>query len=347
MKKKSVLLLLILLLVLSGCRKREPEPEAPVVPEQPPVTDQTETEQSALREIHVEISRNGLSPQQLADAVKTLPELLKTCLQEAGAEVETVKVTVGTSAAATAQTLAAGNIELAFLPVEAFLLYGGEAVALYADGYEAKGGSAEGASSLICAAPTEYGAQLAQRADSDNSLSWEELERARWGVLAKDSLNGYRSLDLWLADNYEGNRLTELPDVTVYESYEALLRAAAAEEIDAFVIRNDVRTEAAEAWMLDLDRTNDYGVRGFGRTESVWDEVPVLAVTESVYSVVAAVAPSEQLTDGAFETALGQTLERLAQEHPEFMLAFGARQFTAVENEQLNPMRRLITIEAE
>ena len=45
--------------------------------------------------------------------------------------------------------------------------------------------------------------------------------------------------------------------------------------------------------------------------------------------------------------ALGKALEQLAEENPELMLSLGARQFAAVEDEMLNPMRRLVTIEAE
>ena len=177
MKQNGVLLL------LSGCRKQEPEPEKPTVPE-PPAAEVVGPEVSAIRNLNVEISRGGLTTQQLADAVKTLPGLLQTYLQEAGAEVETVKVTVGASHAATAQMLAAGNIDVAFLPVEEVLLYGGEAAVLYADGYEVGNGVSAGMRTLICAAPTEYGGQLVQRAASENALTWQELNRARWGVLA-------------------------------------------------------------------------------------------------------------------------------------------------------------------
>ena len=346
MKKNGVLLALVLLLLLSGCRKQEPEPETPIVPE-PPTTEVVEPEGSALQNLNVEISRSGLTTQQLTDAVKTLPRLLQTYLQEAGVEVETVKVTVGASHAATAQTLAAGNIDLAFLPVEEFLQYGGEASVLFADGYEAEGGVCAGTRSLICAAPTEYGGQLVQRAASGTALTWQELDRARWGVLEASSLNGFRSFDLWLADHYEGDRVGNLSQVTAYESYEALFRAAAAEEIDAFVIRDDARTNVADAWTLDLDRTDEGGMRGFGRTASVWDEVSVLDATESLCSVVVAAAPVEELTDDAFAAALGNALGRLAEENPELMLSLGARQFAAVEDEMLNPMRRLVTIEAD
>lgn len=337
MKKRGFLLLLVLaLLALSGCRKEESEPVAPPV-ETPPVA-QEEVPPAQLDTLRVELSRGGLTTQQLADAVKTLPELLQTYLNEAGMEIKNVKATVGASSAATAETLAAGNVDLAFLPVEEFLLYGGGAQVLLADGYPAEDGMVTaGVRSLICAAPTEYGGQLAGRAES--GLTWNELSRAKWGVLEKGSLAGYRGFDLWLADNYEGQRATDLPQVTVYDSYEKLLRAAAAEEVDAVVIRDDVRAEFATAWTQDADRTDEAGLRGFGRAEDITEELPVLAETERLYTTVA--AQSVQLDAAALESAL----ERLSREEPELMLALGAARFAPVEDEQLDAMRRLVTIE--
>ena len=335
MKRKSILLLLIWLLVLTGCRKEEETPEKLPI-EKPPVEQEEEpvVQQNILR---VEISKGGLSTAQLTDAVKTLPELLRNALATAGVNVETVKVTVGASPAATAETLAKGNVDLAFLPAEEYLLYGGEARALLADGEQADGA---GVGSLICAAPTEYGGQLKQRAEK--GPTWNELARARWGVLEEDSLAGYRGFDLWLADNYEGNRLADLPKVTVYESYEAVLRGAAAEEIDAFVIRDDAREDFADAWTQDLDRADEGGLRGFGRTEPIWTELPVLAETERLYTTVAAVSSGY----AADVEKLQAALSALAEESPEQMLVLGARQFAPVQDDQLNPQRRLLTLES-
>ena len=108
MKKVSLLLALALLLTLTACRKKEPEPPTP--PE--PVEDVLR-----LEELRVEFPRSGLGKDQLAGAVKELPELLKTYFEETGTmEVERVTVTVGSSPASTAQALEGGPIDLAFLP---------------------------------------------------------------------------------------------------------------------------------------------------------------------------------------------------------------------------------------
>ena len=335
MKKLSLLLALAMILTLVGCKpKEEPEP-APVEP--------VEEEPLRLEEVAVEFPRNGLSTQQLTDAVKTLPDLLKTCFDETGlVEVERVTVTVGSSPAATAQALKEGHIDLAFLPAEVFAEEGGGAV-LLADARILNDGSLRaGTQALICAAPTEYGEQLSSRTSSGKPLSRKELDRARWGVLDSASLGGYGCFDLWLADNYEGDRVSDLASVTVYDSYDALFRAAANGEIDAMTIRDDARTDAAEAWMLNNTRTGEGGVRGYGRTESIWDELPVLDVTETLYTTVAAVRP--ELAKNGFAPALEQVLQRMSEEQPELMLVLGAQYFAPVTDAELNPTRRLAAL---
>lgn len=336
MKKASLLLALTLILALTGCGPKEetPTPAEPV-----------EEEPLHLEELTVEFPRNGLSTQQLTDAVRTLPELMKTCFDETGlVEAEHVTVTVGSSPAATAQALAEGHIDLAFLPAETFAEgEGGSAAALLADARLMDGGSLEpGTRALICAAPTEYGKQLSDRASSGKPLSRNELDRARWGVLDSTSPGGNRCFDLWLSDNYEGDRVSGLTSVTVYDSYDALFRAAANGEIDALTIRDDARTDAAEVWTLDDTRTGGGGVRGYGRTETIWEELPVLDVTETVYTTVAAARP--ELAESGFATALEQALQRMGEEQPELMPVLGARSFVTVTDAELNPTRRLAAL---
>lgn len=341
MKRISRLLVLALLLaLLTGCQREEPEPVDPLTPP-------AEAEPFEMETLAVEISKNGLDTETLMSSVKELPEILKQSFAEADVEIGTVKVTVGASPADTAKALAENRIQLAFLPAEGFLDYGGEGTVLLADARFADPDTlGAGTQALICAAPTEYGTQLANRASSGKPLSWTELENARWGVLEASSLGGYRCFDLWLWDEYEGRRITDLPHVTTYDSYEALFRAAAAEEIDALVIRDDARKEAAEAWTLADTRTDESGMHGFDRTVDIRQELPVLEVTETLYSQLAVAAPgTAELQDSRFSFALETVLTRLAAEEPDRMLAFGAARFAAIADEDLGPMRRLLTME--
>jgi phosphonate transport system substrate-binding protein len=235
--------------------------------------------------------------------------LLAAYFADAGVEVGAVTVTVG-AAADTAQSLAAGNIDLAFLPAEALLVYGEGAFPLLADS-DASGTA--GTTAALSATDTAYGAQLAARVDNGPGLSWEELQNAKWGVVseAADCLN------LWLADNYEGNRLSDLDQVTEYETADALL--ADATELDILV-----------------------------RLVPVEDGLAGLAVTETLYQTLAAVTPNrEELSDPRFQTALDQVLSRLAIEEPERMAVFGADHFAPVTDDQLDADRRWLTMNGE
>ena len=252
MKKVSLLLALSLLLTLTACRKKEPETPAPPAP-----PETVEEDILRLEELRAEFPRSGLGKDQLAGAVKELPELLKTYFEETGTvEVERVTVTVGSSPASTAQALEEGHIDLAFLPGTA--LPDGSA-ALLADAYPLEDDTLRaGSRGLLCAAPTAYGEQLAGRASSGKPLSRAEVERARWGAVAGDA----DYFTLWLADSFgevfDGN-------VTTYDSVDALFRAAADGAVDAIIIRDDARAEA--------DGTGD---------GTVWEQLPVLDVTETV-----------------------------------------------------------------
>ena len=256
MKKLSLLLALALLLTLTACKQKEQEPPTP--------PELVEEDVLRLKELRLEFPRSGLGKDQLAGAVKELPELLKTYFEETGTvEVERVTVTVGSSPASTAQALEEGHIDLAFLPGTA--LPDGPAV-LLADAYPAEDGALRGGSrGLLCAAPTAYGQQLAGRASSGKPLSRAEVERARWGAVAGDA----DYFTLWLADSFG-----EVFDgtVTAFDSEDALFRAAADGAVDAIVIRDDARAEA--------DWTGD---------GTVWEQLPVLDVTETVYTAAAAV----------------------------------------------------------
>ena len=110
----------------------------------------------------------------------------------------------------------------------------------------------------------------------------------------------------------------------------------------ALTIRDDARTDAAEVWTLDNTRTGAGGVRGYGRTESIWDELPVLDVTETLYTTVAAVRP--ELAENGFAPALERVLQRMSEEQPELMVVLGAQCFAPVTDAELNPTRRLAAL---
>ena len=115
MKKLWLLLALSLLLTVSGC-KRQSAP--PVEEERPPTAEETvEPTVPAgpleVETLRVEISRNAADTALAVRAARELPDLLQTYFAEAQVPVNIGKVivTVGTTPAATAQSLAQSGVD--------------------------------------------------------------------------------------------------------------------------------------------------------------------------------------------------------------------------------------------
>lgn len=241
-----------------------------------------------------------------ADAARAFADSLPEAMAALGVKIGQVELSFSPSPAATAQALAEGGVDLAFLPAEDFLRAGG-GLAILADGTpDTSGTLVPGERAEIVTAGTEYGRRLAARTDP----SWEELAHARWGVLGQESRAGYRCLDLWLCDNYEDNGIRDLPEVTVYDDWDALLQAAEAGDIDALPLKPGLRTE----------------------------ELSLLAETEGIVAQVAAVREDAALPSRAFALALEAAVSRLPEGQREALL--GAKDFVSLPDGGLNAARR-------
>ncbi len=241
-----------------------------------------------------------------ADAARAFADSLPEAMAALGVEIGRVELSFSPSPAATAQALAEGGVDLAFLPAEDFLRAGG-GLAILADGTpDTSGTLVPGERAEIVTAGTDYGRRLAARTDP----SWEELAHARWGVLGQESRAGYRCLDLWLCDNYEDNGIADLPQVTVYDDWDALLQAAEAGDIDALPLKPGLRTE----------------------------KLSLLAETEGIVAQVAAVREDAALQSRAFALALEAAVSRLPEGQREALL--GAKDFVSLPDGGLNAARR-------
>lgn len=362
MKKLSLLLVLAMLLaLLAGCGRKTPETADPE-PEQ----TETPEEQEPLRLdiLRVEFGKSGLASDRLAETVRELPELLRGALAEQEVTVGEVKVTIGSSTAATVQALEEGSVDVAFLPAEDLArcetavpvllvsgpLFWDQGEDLSAWRREPKEAPlVPGYRALICAAPTEYGRNLAER----EHLSWTELDHARWGVLAEDSISGHRAVDLWLADNYEGNTLADLADVTVYDSFDDLVLAASDGEIDLFPMDEDVRLDWADTWTAPTEENKEQKKPGLGHENTIWEDLPAVGLTDQFYDMAAAAAPDrEELMDGRFAAALEAAVRALGAsatyDRDAALLAqdvFGREHYGVVPESALDATRRLLTLE--
>ncbi len=247
-------------------------------------------------------------PSKDADVIitgtKNLPELLQAEMLNQGYDIGEVDITVGTSYEATGEAMAAGSVDLGWLPGGTYALFSDEVdVILTATRAGLSNDSTDPTTwngeanktvptedqvtfyrSLIFATPSEYGKELAAKVNAGETLTWEDLDKANWAVMRTSSSAGYIYPTLWLMDNYEGKKLIDLSTVVTLSGYGEAFAQAAAEAVDITVCYADGRRDYEDAWMLPTTEADATGKAGMGRDVNIWDEMNVIGVTEGIYN---------------------------------------------------------------
>ena len=247
-------------------------------------------------------------PSKDADVIitgtKNLPELLKAELLNQGYDVKDIEISVGTSYEATGEAMAAGTIDIGWLPGGTYALFSDEVdVILTATRAGLSNDSTDPTTwngeanktlkngpqvtyyrSLIYATPSAYGKELAAKVNAGEALTWEDLDKANWAVLKNSSSAGYIYPTLWLMDNYDGKKLTDLSNVVTLSGYGEAFAQAAAEAVDIIVCYADGRNDYEAAWTIPTDSADETGKAGMGREDSIWNELNVIGVTPGIYN---------------------------------------------------------------
>ena len=270
-------------------------------------------------------------PSKDADVINTgtknLPELVKAEMLKQGYDIGEVEISVGTNYNATGEALAAGSIDVGWLPGGTYALYSDETdVILTATRAGLSNDSTDPATwngdanktlptdqqvtfyrSLIYAGPSEYGKQLAAKVNAGEKLTWEDLSQATWAVGSTSSSAGYIYPTLWLMENYD-KKLTDLEKV-VQLGYADAFAQAAAEQVDVIVCYADGRRDYEKAWNLPTDQADETGKAGMGREDTIWNELNVIGVTEGIYNdTVAVTKANPDIYNPEFIAALQQSL---------------------------------------
>lgn len=247
-------------------------------------------------------------PSKDADVIitgtKNLPELLQAELLKQGYDVGEVDITVGTSYEATGEAMAAGTIDLGWLPGGTYALFSDEVdVILTATRSGLSNDSTDPTTwngdankttptdeqvtfyrSLIYATPSAYGKELAAKVNAGETLTWEDLDKASWAVLKTSSSAGYIYPTMWLMAGYEGKKIADLTNVVTLSGYGESFAQGAAEAVDIIVCYADGRRDYEAAWILPADQQDATGKAGMSREESIWNELSVIGVTEPIYN---------------------------------------------------------------
>ena len=293
----------------------------------------TTTSAAATAEVKQSFDKLTLEfvPSKDADVIitgtKDLPELVKEEMAKLGYDIGEVDITVGTSYDATGEAMAAGTIDIGWLPGGTYALYSDDVDVILtatrnglsndsenpadwngdANATQKNGPQVTYYRSLIYATPSEYGKQLAEKVNNGEELTWDDLNKATWAVQKTSSSAGYIYPTMWLMKNYDGKKISDLANVIPLDSgYGTAFSYAAAESVDIIVCYADGRNDYEESWTLATDKQDSTGKQGMGRTESIWNELNVIGVTDGIYNDTVAISKRSPYYTDELKDALQQ-----------------------------------------
>ena len=162
---------------------------------------------------------------------------------------------------------------------------------------------------LIYATPSAYGKELAAKVNAGEKLTWEDLNKANWAVGNNSSSAGYIYPTLWLMENYDGKKLTDLDNVAMGIQYGDQFAQAAAESVDIIVCYADGRRDYEAAWQLPIGESDATGKAGMGRKDTIWNELNVIGVTPGIYNDTVAITKAKpEIYNDQFKTAMQNAL---------------------------------------
>ena len=311
----AMLLVLIMVLSLAACgSKTEPATETTAAAA---AADSTTAATEPARP-HFDKLTLEFVPSKDADVIiagtANLPELVKAEMARLGYDIDEVDITVGTSYDATGEAMSAGTIDIGWLPGGTYALYSDDTEVILTATRNGLSNDSENPAdwngeanatlkngpqvtyyrSLIYATPSEYGKQLAAKVNNGEALTWEDLDGARWAVQKTSSSAGYIYPTLWLMENY-GKKISDLSNVVPLDSgYGTAFSYAAAEQVDIIVCYADGRNDYEASWILPVDQQDETGKQGMGRSESIWNELNVIGVTDGIYNDTVAISKESQ-----------------------------------------------------
>ena len=296
------------------------------------VADTTTTE-GASNEVKQSFDKLTLEfvPSKDADVIITgtaeLPQLVKEEMAKMGYDIGEVDISVGTSYDATGEAMSAGTIDVGWLPGGTYALYSDDVDVILtatrnglsndsenpadwngdANATQKNGSQVTYYRSLIYATPSEYGKQLAEKVNNGEALTWDDLNKATWAVQKTSSSAGYIYPTMWLMKNYDGKKISDLANVIPLDSgYGTAFSYAAAESVDIIVCYADGRNDYEESWMLATDKQDSTGKQGMGRSESIWNELNVIGVTDGIYNDTVAISKRSPYYTDELKAALQQ-----------------------------------------
>ena len=113
---------------------------------------------------------------------------------------------------------------------------------------------------------------------------------------------------MWLMNNYDGKKISDLSSVLTLGYADAFAQAAA-EQVDIVCCYADGRRDYETPWNLPIDQKDETGKQGMGREDSIWNEMNVIGVTAGIYNDTVAVTTAKpEIYNPEFISALQTAL---------------------------------------
>lgn len=180
------------------------------------------------------------------------------------------------------------------------------------------------------------GIELFQKVSQNEPLTWIDLNSAKWCHVLVTSQEGYVYPSLWLIENYS-RRIAELFDhELVIKGFPELMLKLANQECDVVVGPDTLREEFASIWQKSVEN------KGFGRASSIYDEVKLIGLTDSILHDPLVYSTLNEKLDENFIKAIKSSLINMSEselKNPllEAMDIYGFSELTKEEYETFLP----------
>ncbi|MGX7091437.1 phosphate/phosphite/phosphonate ABC transporter substrate-binding protein [Hutsoniella sourekii] len=255
-------------------------------------------------------------PQEILTETEPLADLLTQELANLGYEVGKVDISVGTNYEATGEALAAGTVDIGFIPGGTYVLYddGAEVIltatrdGLSIDSEDPKEWNENKPTEqtedqvtyyrgLILAGPSEKGRELADKINKGEQLTWDDINSANWSVMGTSSPAGYIYPSLWMRENFDGKTLSDLQKAVQSDSYASAFARLASGQVDVLVTFADARIDYADQWQGEFGGKND-----------IWTDVDVIGVTKGMMNDTISVSKNSKTLTPELVEAIQQAM---------------------------------------
>lgn len=265
-------------------------------------------------------------PEAILEYVTPLENMLKDKLIEKGfTNLETVTVEVSATYESAGEALDAGTTDVAFLPGGTYALYSGDGnieVILAATRAGLNKDSANPKDwndglptlptdnqvtyyrSIVVAGPSAKGRELADKVNAGQALTWDDLNSAKWGTQGPTSSAGTVYPSVYLYQNFDGKKTTDLANAAPTGSYGNSLAGLAAGTYDVVSLYADARRDYADNWTSSAEG-------GYGRSASIWTETDVIIVTPGIFNDTISI--SKKTVNDKLKVALQESFMELVQ----------------------------------